>query len=269
MFETNIPNNSPHISLARASQLTGYHQDYLGQLCRLGKLEAVKIGRNWFTSPEALNSIGGEVSDNVPSPVDSIISQPIIVENIMIPEVEGLPISIRTVPTNPRNTNSVQGILTNMRIESLQKEVMELRQILFRLMEEVKSHTSILQTKETVNRVQDSLKHSYVSNFDFNIPEQRLEGLVEPPVIWEKPKRSSYVLINWVMAMTVVVAISFLGIGLVTSNFFGQEQPAYSVYYRTVPKHLENTPEVAGAVSSENSTLPTDGHGEFTPIMIR
>jgi excisionase family DNA binding protein len=37
------------ISLSQAAQLTGYHEDYLGQAARFGKLKAIKVGRNWIT----------------------------------------------------------------------------------------------------------------------------------------------------------------------------------------------------------------------------
>lgn len=296
ILETNIQNNSPRISLARASQLTGYHQDYLGQLCRLGKLDAVKIGRNWFTSPEALNGLSAsinsassvsneaveeiaeEIEEEMPQ-AELIVSQPVIAENITISEVDGMPIAIRAMPVQIRNTNSVQGILTNLRIESLQQEVIELRKLLFRLMEEVKSHTSILQTRETVNRVQDSLKHSYVSNFDFTTPEQQSQRArmfaereersdTQQPVIWQKPKRANYVLVNWTAAAAAIVAVSFISIGVATSTFFGQEQPVASLYYRELPK-LDNQPEVAGASFQETNVLPTDSSGELAPIMIR
>jgi|CZKX01.1.fsa_nt_gi excisionase family DNA binding protein len=42
------------ISLSQAAELTGYHEDYLGQTARLGELRAVKIGRNWITLRSSL-----------------------------------------------------------------------------------------------------------------------------------------------------------------------------------------------------------------------
>jgi hypothetical protein len=42
------------ISLSQAAELTGYHEDYLGQTARLGELKAVKIGRNWITLRSSL-----------------------------------------------------------------------------------------------------------------------------------------------------------------------------------------------------------------------
>ena len=48
--------------MAEAAKLTGYNQDYLGQLARSGKLKAKKIGRNWITTLEAINKINGEIT---------------------------------------------------------------------------------------------------------------------------------------------------------------------------------------------------------------
>ena len=41
------------ISARRASHITGYAADYLGQLCRAGKLHAKLVGRNWYVSEAA------------------------------------------------------------------------------------------------------------------------------------------------------------------------------------------------------------------------
>ena len=52
-----------YISLAEASSLSGYHQDYLGQLCRAGKLAGKKLGRNWVTTKFALDELMEKCSD--------------------------------------------------------------------------------------------------------------------------------------------------------------------------------------------------------------
>jgi len=44
------------ISLAEAARLAPYTQEYLNLLCRNGKLQAVKIARNWLTTREAVFS---------------------------------------------------------------------------------------------------------------------------------------------------------------------------------------------------------------------
>lgn len=58
MSASTLDNQFPHrISLSQAAEISGYHQDYLGQLCRLGKIKASKIGRNWYTTKSELESL--------------------------------------------------------------------------------------------------------------------------------------------------------------------------------------------------------------------
>lgn len=42
------------ISVNRASELTGYTQDYLGQLCRGGRVPSKMIGRTWYIDHDAV-----------------------------------------------------------------------------------------------------------------------------------------------------------------------------------------------------------------------
>jgi hypothetical protein len=99
-----IQSNFPHrISLSQASQITGYHQDYLGLLCRLGKIEASKIGRNWYTTQSELNKFlnpelsveqmgfkpesEGLVSESAATTLDEILSEriPEEAESVSVP----------------------------------------------------------------------------------------------------------------------------------------------------------------------------------------
>ena len=43
-----------YVSAARGAKLTGYHQDYVGQLARTGKVESRQVGSRWFIAREAL-----------------------------------------------------------------------------------------------------------------------------------------------------------------------------------------------------------------------
>lgn len=45
-----------YISLKEASEISGYHPDYLSYLIRKGKLEGKRIGRDWFTTQSALEN---------------------------------------------------------------------------------------------------------------------------------------------------------------------------------------------------------------------
>ena len=44
------------ISLKKAAKISGYAPDYLGYLIRKGKLEGKRVGRDWFTTEEALRA---------------------------------------------------------------------------------------------------------------------------------------------------------------------------------------------------------------------
>ncbi|MDP3646116.1 MAG: helix-turn-helix domain-containing protein, partial [bacterium] len=43
-----------YISAGRAAEITGYHQDYVGQLARAGKILSRQIGNRWYVDREAL-----------------------------------------------------------------------------------------------------------------------------------------------------------------------------------------------------------------------
>jgi hypothetical protein len=47
MDEMHLGNNK-YISTKRAAKITGYAQDYIGQMVRTGKVKATKVGRSWF-----------------------------------------------------------------------------------------------------------------------------------------------------------------------------------------------------------------------------
>ncbi len=45
-----------YVSAARASELTGYHQDYVGQLARGGKILSRQVGNRWYVEREGILS---------------------------------------------------------------------------------------------------------------------------------------------------------------------------------------------------------------------
>jgi excisionase family DNA binding protein len=45
---------SEYLTLKEAAKLSGYHQDYLSQLIRSGKLAGRRIGKDWLTTKYAL-----------------------------------------------------------------------------------------------------------------------------------------------------------------------------------------------------------------------
>lgn len=54
MKEALILEHKTFISAKRASEIFGYASDYVGQLCRAGKLECKMVGRSWFVTEESI-----------------------------------------------------------------------------------------------------------------------------------------------------------------------------------------------------------------------
>lgn len=51
-----MPNLKKVISLHQASQISGYHQDYLSALMRKGEMNGEKLGGNWFTTEDEVRN---------------------------------------------------------------------------------------------------------------------------------------------------------------------------------------------------------------------
>lgn len=54
MKDSIILQGKTYISARRAAKKINYAQDYVGQLCRAGKLDCTMIGRSWFVTEESL-----------------------------------------------------------------------------------------------------------------------------------------------------------------------------------------------------------------------
>jgi len=64
-----MPSSDELISLAEAAEISGFAQPHLSLLARRGKLWAVKIGRNWLTTREAVKEYMAQ--DRRPGPKPS------------------------------------------------------------------------------------------------------------------------------------------------------------------------------------------------------
>lgn len=51
-----MPNLKKVISLHQASQISGYHQDYLSALIRKNEMKGQKIGGSWFTTEDEIKN---------------------------------------------------------------------------------------------------------------------------------------------------------------------------------------------------------------------
>ena len=101
-----------YISLAEAATHVPYTQEYLGLLARKGKLDAKKIGRNWYTTHEAVldyYDTHNDSDDFAPKDVDSRLEH--LDQNASFPREEifyGVPFEPRNDPAQFININEVE-----------------------------------------------------------------------------------------------------------------------------------------------------------------
>ena len=59
-------NNKNYISAKEASLITGYSQDYIGQLARGNKIDSKRIGRIWYVREDAILNYKKFLNQEIP-----------------------------------------------------------------------------------------------------------------------------------------------------------------------------------------------------------
>jgi len=84
MKDSIILQDKKYISAKRAAVIFGYTSDYVGQMCREGKLECTMVGRSWFVNEESV--LGHKLSmSEIPvsiSSTPSAITEPVLISPI-------------------------------------------------------------------------------------------------------------------------------------------------------------------------------------------
>lgn len=303
-----IQTNFPHrISLSQASQITGYHQDYLGLLCRLGKIEASKIGRNWYTTQTELHkflnpSVAAESDQFVPEMEDNVVENvtlslddilatgktsspeqaaqqdavrapkisidsvtpkdtikralaPTIVENIVISELESLPIRVVKKPVAAQH-HTLQSLITRTKLEQLKQDVLQLSGYMDSVSSELAEHRTILKRHEAMLSARKDLTSAYASNIDFGVNHARNAAnqitMIEDSSDTEmKPYRVAWLWPTLAVGVVVLVTIVLLQQALPSPVNY-----AATIYHRYT--HTELKPQVAG----ESDTPVTNNQSE-------
>ena len=74
-----------YVSSKRAAQIMGYTQDYVGQLCRGGKIEAKQIGRGWYIPKSVVyRDVNKTLKDKVETPVAEDVSKKEALGDILV-----------------------------------------------------------------------------------------------------------------------------------------------------------------------------------------
>lgn len=246
-------NQDKILSLAQASKQTGYHQDYLGYLCRTGKLQGQKIGRNWITTDKAVKTLMGEpveeviAADKIPV---RIVSKPTVnsttarnlneVPNVFAfasIEVKGLPIRLRAI-----NTTSSQNLINHAEIAIVSKTISSLRLQVASLMDQVRMLTaSLVGQQVSTSNVFASQVFGHHQKFSSTIPlaphrsasdhvpSFSMLGLVDEKKViksFSSPRYDNPVVIILASILIALAGSAFL----VKGNLFGTSTTLYSLY---------------------------------------
>ncbi len=187
-----------YISSKRASELTGYAKDYVGQLARGGKIPATRVGRAWYVDETALllhenpshvesahtvhnaDSLGGEVTiyEKKVAPAENRIAS---VSHVFLRSSRELPNTWSAVEYSPDDSELLPTIVaavtpkitkeiktfhisdrrenTDVRIKVLQEKVNKPIQIINQT-PHVKRSVNILEIKPLLPEVKNNLLHS-------------------------------------------------------------------------------------------------------------
>ncbi len=255
------------ISLSKAAQISGYHQDYLGQLCRLGKLKASKIGRNWYTTAselqalvnidQALTDVFEEASQEVQpvEEVEQIEVSPVASSNYIISQVQDMPIQIEPVPQVAKSHHTLQTLITRMKLEELKTEVLQVTGIIEEISHEVDNHTEILKRHEMMLQNRVDLKNNYSPSLAFTQSSKPVISTIEftkDSGLSFEPRSVRTVWLWPALALLLAVVVSGLFIVNITSS---DAQPQLTtVIYKSAPS-TELAPQVAGEQTQVQSQI--------------
>lgn len=273
MDSTLTQSQFPHrISLSQAAEISGYHQDYLGQLCRMGKIRADKIGRNWYTTQTELKILlsgqgldledsdedTGSASEVVMEQVQSVkqvtpiqrqvtdivkVRNSVVVDSEVISEVEGMDIALRTqVPA--RAEHSVQSLITRMKLDSLKQEVLQIAVNVQSINQKLVEHEQMIhalasQAKQKIDLTENFSPSLSVVSRTVAKPEGLITVIDAPEAISEPAKQWVWL---WPALAVMLVAIPIGILALLPE--MQVPSVAQTIYYHQ--NDAEVVPQVAG-----------------------
>lgn|GEM_PF-1686353 len=84
MKDSLILEGKTYISARRASKIMSYAQDYIGQLCRAGKLDCKMVGRSWFVTEESLIAHRESILDTPEEKITKVVKNQISVVTVPV-----------------------------------------------------------------------------------------------------------------------------------------------------------------------------------------
>jgi hypothetical protein len=166
MKDALILQDKKYISAKRAAVIFGYSSDYVGQLCREGKIECTMVGRSWFVSEESVLKHKVSSSDAKISSDDSvkIVSVPVKanVDSIFSGTTESLLSSGKSIKDFVLEPTSVSNSKSS--IDSLPLSATNVLSTLSQASTLPKPSTNLIRTQENVIRDFPKQSKSIASN---------------------------------------------------------------------------------------------------------
>ncbi len=235
----------PHrISLSHASKLTGYHQDYLGQLCRVGRIKATKIGRNWYTTQAELQ--------NLVSPQDFDVSQfgteveiekPIYsidgIKQKIEPEPEQSVSAVSKVVIKPiattqtdRKQHHLQSLVNRIKLDQLQERIERIEGAVEKLENVVSKQDQTLSELGTKHFV--PLQHRYSPNLEIFIKDsQGINEMLMPKnqnKIIDQDEHDTWSLLDWLKFVATAGFAAVVMILIISSITHTSNQTSTAIY---------------------------------------
>ncbi len=191
-MEELVIGDTKYISSKRAAEITGYAKDYVGQLCREGRVEARLVGRSWYVREASIRDHRfGPSEEKKEVVVEEIVyatgpRKDEIIEDV--PSVEGGGDSGSEVrETVTLMQDAWQEWFTKNKAGGLEEETKE----------EIVEHTISIEEPEAVAIQIQALEekekpHSPVQFASFDIPNQVMKGPLES-VSQEMPQEATIV----------------------------------------------------------------------------
>jgi hypothetical protein len=125
--------DSVFLSLHQAAKMTGYHQDYLGQMARSGKLEARKVGRNWQTTKLAIDKMLGrvpEVQAYTPQSESKVAPVQMVSQSSEVQQVKKVITQPGAVVSASGVAHELKAIESSVRIQEVLKRTVVVRRLI-------------------------------------------------------------------------------------------------------------------------------------------
>ncbi len=277
------------ISLAQAARLSGYHQDYLGQLCRAGKLQATKMGRTWFTTERSvrdfLSSLQGDARfdffepEQEPRQEEEVKVQPLskptfdsagpqIAENYLISEVVGLPIALKERPQVAQLTRiaSLDGVITKVRLQQVQRDLADLAEAVEELAMQVETNNLQIQQLATVGTAA-TIKHSYVPSLEVAFATApQIEQISYSEPTHEASKFFGRLFIVTGSALLVAAIILLASSSAWQTKFFGDASPVTTLYQRISKPQVAGDTVIVPTALDQGSATVTNSNSNINKV---